>query len=64
MVLPSEKFFTATITDRRDLSDDLWVIRVDPGGPFQFTAGQYATLGVPARAAPGRAGVFHRLVAL
>lgn len=28
------------------MSDDLWVIRVDPGGEFQFVAGQYATLGV------------------
>ena len=45
--LPSDKFFTATITDRRDISGDLWVIRVDPGGPFAFTAGQYATLGLP-----------------
>ena len=50
MALPSDKFFTATITDRRDISDDLWVIRVDPGGPFAFTAGQYATLGVPGSA--------------
>jgi NAD(P)H-flavin reductase len=32
--------------ERRDLSEDLWLIRVDPGGPFQFKAGQYATLGV------------------
>ena len=50
MALPSDKFFTATITDRRDISDDLWVIRVDPGGPFAFTAGQYATLGLPGSA--------------
>jgi len=28
------------------LSDDLWVIWVNPGGEFRFTAGQYATLGV------------------
>jgi ferredoxin/flavodoxin---NADP+ reductase len=43
-----DKFLTATVTSRRDLSDDLWVIRVDPGGPFPFKAGQYATLGVAA----------------
>jgi len=43
-----DKFFTATITSRTDLSADLWVIRVDPGGPFPFKAGQYATLGVAA----------------
>src|ERR1700674_667485 len=41
-----DKFYSARIVERRDLSDDLWVIRVDPGGEFQFLAGQYATLGV------------------
>jgi len=46
MALPAERHFTAHILDRRDLSEDLWVIRVDPGGPFSFKAGQYATLGV------------------
>jgi len=38
--------FTARILERRDLSEDLWVIRVDPGAPLQFKAGQYAMLGV------------------
>lgn len=46
MALPRDKHYTARIIDRRDLSDDLWLIRVDPGGPFSFKAGQYATLGV------------------
>jgi ferredoxin/flavodoxin---NADP+ reductase len=46
MVPASDKHYTARILERRDLSEDLWVIRVDPGGPFQFKAGQYATLGV------------------
>jgi ferredoxin--NADP+ reductase len=50
MALPSDKFFTATVTHRRDIAADLWVIRVDPGGPFAFTAGQYATLGLPGSA--------------
>jgi ferredoxin-NADP reductase len=27
-------------------ASDNWLIRMDPGGPFQFKAGQYATLGV------------------
>ena len=45
MVPASGKHYTARILERRDLSEDLWVIRVDPGGPFQFKAGQYATLG-------------------
>ena len=46
MAVSSDKFQTATITSRADLSEDLWVIRVDPGGAFSFKAGQYATLGV------------------
>ena len=40
-----DKFFTATITSRTDFSEDLWAICVEPGGPFSFAAGQYATLG-------------------
>lgn len=39
-------FRSARIVERRDLSDDLWVIRVDPCGEFSYLAGQYATLGV------------------
>lgn len=46
MPLPSEKHYEARILERRELSDELWVIRVAPGGPFRFVAGQYATLGV------------------
>jgi ferredoxin-NADP reductase len=42
----SDKHYTARMIERKDLSEDLWLIRVDPGGPFQFKAGQYATLGV------------------
>ena len=41
-----EKYYSARIIERRDISDDLWVIRVDPGGEYNFIAGQYATLGV------------------
>ncbi len=46
MTLPADKFFRAQITKRVDFSADLWMIHVDPGGEFRFTAGQYATLGV------------------
>src|SRR6266481_7965550 len=46
MVPTRDKHYTARIVERKDLSEDLWLIRVDPGGPFQFKAGQYATLGV------------------
>jgi ferredoxin/flavodoxin---NADP+ reductase len=46
LALPTGKHYTARVLERKDLSEDLWIIRVDPGGPFQFKAGQYATLGV------------------
>ena len=47
MAIPAtDKHYAARILERRDLSEDLWVVRVDPGGPFQFKDGQYATLGV------------------
>ena len=42
----SDKFYSARIVERRDISDDLWVIRVDPGGEYSYEPGQYATLGV------------------
>src|ERR1700737_4863160 len=42
----SDKFYGARIVERRNISDDLWTIRVEPGGEFKFVAGQYATLGV------------------
>jgi ferredoxin/flavodoxin---NADP+ reductase len=46
MQLSEDKFFRARITRRMEISSDLWVIRVDPGGQFRFVPGQYATLGV------------------
>ncbi len=46
MTSSDDKFYHARITHRREIASDLWAIRLDPGGPFQFTAGQYATLGV------------------
>src|SRR5580658_2369022 len=41
-----DKFYRARVLERIDVSDDLWKLRVEPGGPFGFVAGQYATLGV------------------
>ena len=41
-----EKHYLACILERKELAEDLWVIKVNPGGPFTFKAGQYATLGV------------------
>jgi ferredoxin/flavodoxin---NADP+ reductase len=46
MTPSSETFYQARIIKRRDVSDDLWVIRADPGGEYPFVPGQYATLGV------------------
>jgi len=46
MAFASDRHFQARILERRDLSPDLWLLRLDPGGPFKFLAGQYATLGV------------------
>src|SRR5260370_22380820 len=46
MATSPDKHYQARILERRDLSPDLWIIRIDPGGPFEFRAGQYATLGV------------------
>jgi ferredoxin--NADP+ reductase len=42
----ASKFYAARIVERRDISSDLWALRVDPGGEFPFRSGQYATLGV------------------
>jgi ferredoxin/flavodoxin---NADP+ reductase len=44
--LSTEKHYIARILERKELSEDLWIIKVNPGGPFTFKAGQYATLGV------------------
>jgi ferredoxin--NADP+ reductase len=46
MPLSEGKFYSARIIERRDISNDLWAIRVDPGGEFKYRSGQYATLGV------------------
>jgi len=42
----SDKHFSARIVDRREVAEDLFILHVEPGGPFNFLAGQYATLGV------------------
>jgi len=41
-----EKFCKARIVARRDLSPDLWTVRIAPEAPLSFVAGQYATLSV------------------
>jgi ferredoxin/flavodoxin---NADP+ reductase len=41
-----EKFYFAQITRRIDFAPDLWMIRLHPGGEFNFVPGQYASLGL------------------
>jgi len=45
-----DKFYRAKIVKRSDIAADLWLIRVEAGGPFTFKPGQYATLGVQTEA--------------
>jgi ferredoxin--NADP+ reductase len=36
----------AEIVDRRDVTDDLMIVRLRPGAPYPFVPGQYCTIGV------------------
>lgn len=42
----SDKYESVEIVERRDYGPDLWSIKVSHSAPFDFRAGQYATLGV------------------
>lgn len=44
--MASDKFTRGTVTERRDLSEDLWTVRIRPAAPIGFRAGQYVTVGV------------------
>ena len=46
MVGPAEKYQKATITFRRDYTEDLWSIRIQPEQRLEFKPGQYATFGI------------------
>ena len=46
MASTDDKFYRARITHRENFAPDLWKVKIDPGGEFNFVAGQYATLGV------------------
>jgi ferredoxin--NADP+ reductase len=50
--MPDDKYYRARITQREDFAPDLWMVRIDPGGPFTFKPGQYATLGLDAPGKP------------
>ena len=46
MTANPEKFLPAQILERREISEDLFILKIAHGVPFSFLAGQYATLGV------------------
>ena len=46
MTRSPDKYYSARILDRRDVSADLRILRIDPGGSLEYRAGQYATLGI------------------
>jgi ferredoxin--NADP+ reductase len=41
------KHVAAVVASRRDISSDLWIVRVRPEEKVGFTPGQYATVGLP-----------------
>ena len=45
--IPASKFLKAVITWRRDLTPNLWIVRLQPESPVPFKAGQYVALGLP-----------------
>ncbi len=45
---PESKYVKGIVTSRRELSAELWVIRLRPESKVTFNPGQYATLGLPA----------------
>ena len=51
-MLHEDKFYVAKVTERSEFADDLWRIRVAPGGEFKFVPGQYATLAVDVDGTP------------
>ncbi len=49
MASTADKFYRGRITHRKNFAPDLWRLKIDPGGQFDFVAGQYATLGVSSK---------------
>jgi ferredoxin--NADP+ reductase len=41
------KHVGAVVTSRRDISSDLWIVRLRPAEKIAFTPGQYAAVGLP-----------------
>lgn len=44
--MDSAKYMTASVVTRREISEDLWAMRIRLEGSFSFKPGQYATLAV------------------
>ncbi len=42
--MDQSKYVSATVVSRREVSEDLWCIRIRIDAPFPFKSGQYATL--------------------
>jgi ferredoxin--NADP+ reductase len=42
------KHLTGVVTERRDITSDLWIVRVRPETRISFLPGQYITIGLPA----------------
>ncbi len=40
------KYITATVAARREITSELWVVRVRPAEKISFAAGQYVTIGL------------------
>ena len=49
-VMTDAKRMTGVVTSRRDITDELWVVRVRPEQAIAFRPGQYVTVGLPSEA--------------
>lgn len=45
-MLDASKYLDGVVISRREISPDLWAVRIKPSAPFAFKPGQYATLAV------------------
>lgn len=45
--MPDSKYLRAVVTTRRELTPELWIVRIQPEEPLNFEAGQYVTIGLP-----------------
>lgn len=51
------KHVTATVVSRREITPELWIVRLRPEEKIAFSAGQYVTVGLPAPDDPGGKGI-------